>query len=82
VGDSDQIADADYGRAYADAIPGAVFQLLAETGHLPQIETPSSCWRPSRRSPALTPAGLPADSILRCILPLHPPAAQGIGSAS
>jgi len=39
-GDSDQIADADYGRAYADAIPGAVFQLLTETGHLPQIETP------------------------------------------
>ena len=39
-GDSDQIADADYGRAYADAIPGAVFRLLAGTGHLPQIETP------------------------------------------
>ncbi|MGD0684681.1 MAG: alpha/beta hydrolase [Streptosporangiaceae bacterium] len=39
-GDSDQIADADYGRAYAGAIPGAVFQLLTETGHLPQIETP------------------------------------------
>ena len=39
-GDSDHIADADYGRAYADAIPGAQFQLLHETGHLPQIETP------------------------------------------
>jgi pimeloyl-ACP methyl ester carboxylesterase len=39
-GDSDQIADATYGRAFADAIPGARFQLLKDTGHLPQIETP------------------------------------------
>jgi pimeloyl-ACP methyl ester carboxylesterase len=39
-GDSDRIADTDYGRAYADAIPGAQFQLLPKTGHLPQIETP------------------------------------------
>src|ERR1700674_1943472 len=40
-GDSDHIADADYGRAFADAIPGARFQLLRDTGHLPQIETPA-----------------------------------------
>jgi len=39
-GDADRIADADYGRAYAAAIPGARFQLLTATGHLPQIETP------------------------------------------
>src|ERR1700682_2025552 len=39
-GDSDRIADADYGRAFADAIPGARFKLLPDTGHLPQIETP------------------------------------------
>lgn len=39
-GDSDRIADVDYGRAYAEAIPGARFQLLRDTGHLPQIETP------------------------------------------
>jgi len=39
-GDSDRIADADYGRAFAKAIPGARFQLLRDTGHLPQIETP------------------------------------------
>jgi pimeloyl-ACP methyl ester carboxylesterase len=39
-GDSDRIVDPDYGRAYAGAIPGAQFQLLSETGHLPQIETP------------------------------------------
>ena len=30
------------GRAYAAAIPGAGFQLLKDTGHLPQLETPSS----------------------------------------
>jgi pimeloyl-ACP methyl ester carboxylesterase len=39
-GDSDQIADPAYGRAYADAIPTARFQLLTGTGHMPQIETP------------------------------------------
>jgi pimeloyl-ACP methyl ester carboxylesterase len=39
-GDSDQIVDPDYGRAFADAIPTARFHLLSETGHLPQIETP------------------------------------------
>jgi pimeloyl-ACP methyl ester carboxylesterase len=39
-GDSDQIVDPDYGRAWAAAIPAARFQLLKDTGHLPQIETP------------------------------------------
>jgi pimeloyl-ACP methyl ester carboxylesterase len=39
-GDSDRIADPDYGRAYADAIPRARFQLLKDTGHMPQLETP------------------------------------------
>jgi pimeloyl-ACP methyl ester carboxylesterase len=39
-GDSDRIVDPEYGRAYATAIPGAKFVLLAKTGHLPQIETP------------------------------------------
>ena len=38
-GDSDRIADPDYGRAFAAAMPLARFQLLADTGHLPQIET-------------------------------------------
>jgi pimeloyl-ACP methyl ester carboxylesterase len=45
-GDSDQIADPDYGRAYADAIPAARFQLLTATGHLPQIETPQQLLAP------------------------------------
>jgi pimeloyl-ACP methyl ester carboxylesterase len=39
-GEADRIADADYGRAYAEAIPGARYELLTKTGHLPQIETP------------------------------------------
>jgi len=39
-GESDRIADPDYGRAFAAAIPGAEFQLLTETGHMPQLETP------------------------------------------
>ena len=39
-GDSDGIVDADYGRAYAAAIPMARFQLLTETGHQAQMETP------------------------------------------
>jgi pimeloyl-ACP methyl ester carboxylesterase len=45
-GDSDRIVDPDYGRAYATAIPGARFQLLQATGHLPQIETPDQLLNP------------------------------------
>ncbi|KUL43273.1 alpha/beta fold hydrolase [Streptomyces antimycoticus] len=39
-GASDQIVDADYGRAYAQAVPDAEFRLLPGTGHMPQSETP------------------------------------------
>ena len=39
-GESDQIVDPTYGRAYAAAIPLARFQLLPDTGHAPQQETP------------------------------------------
>lgn len=39
-GASDQVVDADYGRAYAQAIPDAEFRLLEGTGHMPQVETP------------------------------------------
>lgn len=39
-GDADRIVDAEYGRAWARAIPGAQFELLTESGHLPQLETP------------------------------------------
>ncbi|WP_051696361.1 alpha/beta fold hydrolase [Streptomyces sp. NRRL S-244] len=39
-GESDQVVDCAYGRAYAAAIPRARFDLLRGTGHMPQIETP------------------------------------------
>ncbi len=44
-GDSDRIVDPDYGRAYAAAIPGAWFQVLTATGHVPWIETPDQFLR-------------------------------------
>jgi pimeloyl-ACP methyl ester carboxylesterase len=39
-GDEDEIVDLEYGRAYAAAIPGSVFELMVETGHVPQLESP------------------------------------------
>jgi pimeloyl-ACP methyl ester carboxylesterase len=39
-GDSDRIAGVEYGKALARAIAGAEFQMLAQTGHMPQIESP------------------------------------------
>jgi pimeloyl-ACP methyl ester carboxylesterase len=39
-GESDQIVGPDYGRAYAAAIDRARFEVLADTGHMPQMETP------------------------------------------
>jgi pimeloyl-ACP methyl ester carboxylesterase len=39
-GDSDRIVDPDYGHALSAAIPNSTFQLLVDTGHVPQIETP------------------------------------------
>jgi pimeloyl-ACP methyl ester carboxylesterase len=41
-GEADQIADPDYGRAFADAIPGGRFGLLSACGHLPQLEAPEA----------------------------------------
>jgi pimeloyl-ACP methyl ester carboxylesterase len=41
-GDSDRIASPEYGRAYAEAIPMARFQVLADAGHLPQVENPEA----------------------------------------
>jgi pimeloyl-ACP methyl ester carboxylesterase len=40
-GDSDRIVDPDYGLAFAAAIPGAQFRVLAATGHVPQLESPA-----------------------------------------
>jgi pimeloyl-ACP methyl ester carboxylesterase len=39
-GASDKIAPADYGRAYARAIPGATFELIEKAGRFPHIEQP------------------------------------------
>jgi pimeloyl-ACP methyl ester carboxylesterase len=39
-GESDRIADPDYGRAFAGAIRSSRFELLSETGHVPQVESP------------------------------------------
>jgi pimeloyl-ACP methyl ester carboxylesterase len=39
-GEADRVVDPEYGRAYAAAIPGARFELLAGTGHVPFVETP------------------------------------------
>jgi pimeloyl-ACP methyl ester carboxylesterase len=39
-GESDRIVEPAYGRAYASAIPGARFEVLPGTGHVPQMETP------------------------------------------
>nr|WP_221379624.1 alpha/beta fold hydrolase [Actinoplanes polyasparticus] len=44
-GETDRIADPDFGRAFAAAIPGAQFTMLPEAGHLPQIETPDALIR-------------------------------------
>ena len=39
-GDADRIVNSDYGRAFAAAIPGARFQLLTATGHVPGAGDP------------------------------------------
>jgi pimeloyl-ACP methyl ester carboxylesterase len=39
------VVSVDYGRAYAAAIPGARFELVAEAGHLPHLEQPATTFR-------------------------------------
>jgi pimeloyl-ACP methyl ester carboxylesterase len=39
-GESDRVVYPDYGRAYAAAFPKGRFELIAECGHMPQIEQP------------------------------------------
>jgi pimeloyl-ACP methyl ester carboxylesterase len=39
-GEADRMIPVEHGRTYAKAIPGARFLLIAEAGHLPQLETP------------------------------------------
>ncbi|MGD0853815.1 MAG: alpha/beta hydrolase [Acidimicrobiales bacterium] len=39
-GESDGIADVEYGRAFASAVKGAEFVIMDRAGHLPQLEVP------------------------------------------
>jgi pimeloyl-ACP methyl ester carboxylesterase len=41
-GASDRIVTPDYGRALADALPDARFEVVADAGHLPHIEQPEA----------------------------------------
>jgi pimeloyl-ACP methyl ester carboxylesterase len=41
-GSQDRIVAPDYGRAYAAAIPDALFELIAQAGHLPHLERPDN----------------------------------------
>jgi pimeloyl-ACP methyl ester carboxylesterase len=54
-GEADRVCDPDYGRAFAAAIPGAQFVLLARAGHLPQIEAPGELLQAVQRF-AMKPA--------------------------
>jgi pimeloyl-ACP methyl ester carboxylesterase len=40
-GASDRLVSPDYGRAFAAAIPGARFEVIAESGHYPYLEQPA-----------------------------------------
>ena len=41
-GESDGIVTPEYGRAYAELIPGARFEAIAEAGHHPELEQPQA----------------------------------------
>ncbi len=41
-GDKDGVASPEYGRAYANLIPGAQFELVKDAGHLSHIEHPAT----------------------------------------
>jgi pimeloyl-ACP methyl ester carboxylesterase len=41
-GESDKIVTPEYGRAYADSIPGARFQTIPAAGHYPYLERPEA----------------------------------------
>ena len=49
AGEANRIVDAEVDRAYAALIPGAHFELLPLTGHLPQLETPGALLEVLRR---------------------------------
>lgn len=44
-GASDRVVTPDYGKAYAEAIPGAQFSLIEQAGHYPHLEQPEQFTR-------------------------------------
>jgi pimeloyl-ACP methyl ester carboxylesterase len=44
-GESDRVVTPAYGRAVAEAIPGAEFAVVTEAGHLPHLEAPAATWQ-------------------------------------
>ncbi len=44
-GEHDPVLNADYGRAYAAAIPGARFEPIEDAGHLPAVENPETTFK-------------------------------------
>ncbi|HEY6317464.1 MAG TPA: alpha/beta hydrolase [Acidimicrobiia bacterium] len=55
-GDRHRIASPEYGRAYANSIPRARYQVLSDVGHLPQVEKPDlvihAVWNTADNEPA------------------------------
>jgi len=41
-GEHDGVVSPAYGRAYAEAIPGATFKAVSGAGHFPQLEQPEA----------------------------------------
>jgi pimeloyl-ACP methyl ester carboxylesterase len=58
-GESDRIVEPAYGQAYAAAIPGAHFEMLPATGHVPQMETPDLVLQAITEWDGLTSAKIP-----------------------
>ncbi|MDA4136807.1 MAG: alpha/beta hydrolase [Thaumarchaeota archaeon] len=44
-GASDKVVDVDYGRRFAESIPGSRMEVITEAGHFPQIEKPEEVLR-------------------------------------
>lgn len=55
-GAGDRVVSVDYGRRFAAAIPGAVFQVIDGAGHCPQLEQPEAFVAAVERFSAALPA--------------------------
>jgi pimeloyl-ACP methyl ester carboxylesterase len=61
-GEGDGIVAADYGRAWAAAIPHASFQIIPDAGHFPHIEQPEALVRAVEAFVARAPAARKSDT--------------------